>query len=271
MIRADRALCAGDPSHYFENVDTSGDGVPDNEFSPFSMAVPTEDAYWDNLSTGDVDGDGDLDLLISHSSSVVSPHALQLNDGTGAFTLYNAAAMAPTHSAADDFSTFTGNAHDMALVDLDADRDLDLVIGGGNHGSAKVNFVLLDRLTETGELFFESSRFRSRRELSATVHVGTPDLNGDGRRDIHFVNDYGRAGTGRPAVPQPRTGGLRFGRGGRLPRRADLQRRRPGGRRSHLLEGRLARSCPKRSPPRPRTATEPTTETSTPTATSTSW
>lgn len=190
IIRADRALCAGDPFHYFENIDTTADGIPDNKFQGFALAVPTEDAYWDNLATGDVEGDGDLDLLISHSSGIVSKHALLLNDGTGSFTPYNEAVMAPTHAAADDFHAYTAGTHDMVLVDLDDDRDQDVVIGGGNHGTALPDFVLLNRVSETGELFFESVPIPNAAENSATVHVGAPDLNGDGRHDAHFVNDY---------------------------------------------------------------------------------
>ena len=160
VVRADRALCAGEPSHYFKNVDITLDGVPDNEFQGLAMGMPTEDAYWDNLATGDLDGDGDLDLLISHAGSATAPHAIEINDGTGSFTLYNPATMAPTHAAADDFFTYTDIAHDMALVDLDDDRDQDIIIGGGTIGPALPNFVLLNRFVETGELFFNPSRSR---------------------------------------------------------------------------------------------------------------
>ncbi|MEK6279380.1 MAG: S8 family serine peptidase [Acidobacteriota bacterium] len=194
IIRADRALCGGDPSHYFLNIDTTGDGIPDTKFQGFSLAMPTADAYWDNLAPGDVDGDGDLDLLFSHSSPIVSQHALFINNGGSSFSLYNPATMAPTHASSDDFTTYTGSAHDIHLVDLDDDRDLDIIIGGGNHGNALPNFVMLNRFIETGDLFFESVPIPNASENSATVHVGAADLNGDGRRDIHFVNDYGGLG-----------------------------------------------------------------------------
>ncbi len=193
LIRADRALCAGDPSHYFENVDTSGDGVPDTEFQGLSVAVPTENAYWDNLSSGDLEGDGDLDLLMSHSWAQPTEHALFLNNGAGGFTLYDATTMAPTHSAADFFHTYTEGAHDIVLADLDDDRDQDIVIGGGNHFSPQPKIVLLNRVIETGELFFEQVPIPNAAETSPTVHVGVVDLNGDGRRDLHFVNYTGVA------------------------------------------------------------------------------
>lgn len=194
VIRSDRALCAADPAHLFLNTDTTGDGVPDNKFTGASLPMPTEDAYWDNLSPGDVDGDGDLDLLISHSAATTASHALLLNNGAGAFTRFNPATMAPTHSGSDDFNAYTSNAHDILLVDLDGDRDQDVVIGGGNHGNALPNFVLLNRFIETGDLFFESIPIPNASENSATVSVGGADLNGDGRRDIHFLNNYGGLG-----------------------------------------------------------------------------
>lgn len=193
IVRADRAQCAGDPSARFTNIDNTGDGVPDSTFTGSATAMPTEDAYWDNVSTGDVDDDGDLDLLISHSGATTAPHALLLNTA-GSFALYNPATMAPTHAADDEFYAYVERAHDMLLVDLDDDRDQDIVIGGGNHGTALPNFVLLNRFVETGELFFESVPIPNGAEASATVHVGAADFNGDGRRDVHFVNDYGGLG-----------------------------------------------------------------------------
>lgn len=187
FVRADRNFCAGEASHYFKNVDTNGDGVPD-KLVGFALAASDDEAYWDNLATGDLEPDGDLDLLVSHSTGTPSTHMLQINDGTGSFTLYNPTAMAPMHAANDDFTTFQDSAHDMALADLDGDRDQDIVIGGGNHGIALRDFVLLNRFSETGELFFESIPIPNETETSRTVHVGTPDLNGDGRSDVHFVN-----------------------------------------------------------------------------------
>ena len=194
IVRADRALCAGDPSHLFINTDITGDGIPDTSFVGYALPMPTEDAYWDNLATGDVEGDGDIDMLISHSGATSAEHALLLNDGTGSFSLYDPLTMAPTFAADDDFTLFVDRAHDIHMADLDGDRDLDVVIGGGNHGAQGLNSVLLNRFIETGELFFESVPVPNAAELSATVHVGIVDLNGDGRLDVHFVNDYGGLG-----------------------------------------------------------------------------
>ena len=203
IVRADRALCAGSPSHGFIN-----DGSSSPAFTGLAVGVPTEEPYWDNIVSGDVDDDGDLDLLISHAAPTVTPHALLLNFG-GFFLRYDILLpfLAPTHAGSDDFTTYTAKAHDMFLVDLDDDRDLDILVGGGDIYEQRPNMVLLNRLKETGELFFEEVPIPDDRVCddgsscvtdadcaaglcgSFTVHVGAADFNGDGRRDVHFVND----------------------------------------------------------------------------------
>ncbi len=195
IARADRALCAGDPSAYFINVDGADpDTIPDTEFQGMAIPMPTEEAYWDNLATGDVDADGDIDLLMSHSEGAPIAHALHLNNGAGIFSLYNPAVHAPVHSASDDFQIYTGAVHDMALADLDHDRDQDILIGGGNHTVSRPNKVMLNRRIETGELFFEEVPIPRAAENSATIAVQAADFNGDGRRDAHFVNDRDHRG-----------------------------------------------------------------------------
>ncbi|HXT22749.1 MAG TPA: VCBS repeat-containing protein, partial [Thermoanaerobaculia bacterium] len=205
LVRADRALCSGE-AHYFVNTDTGGDGVPDNSFTGRSLAPPAQDVYWDNLATGDVEPDGDLDLLVSHSWATTAPHALMLNDGTGIFVAY-ATSMAGPHSADDDFIPYQAGSHDMYLVDLDGDRDQDIVIGGGNHSTPGADHVLLNRRVETGNLFFDEVPILRAGETTETVSLGVPDVNGDGRPDVHFVNmdledrlflNLGRVGCGSP-------------------------------------------------------------------------
>ncbi|MGH7450135.1 MAG: CRTAC1 family protein, partial [bacterium] len=73
----------------------------------------------DRFSTGatfaDIDGDGDLDLLVT---AIGGPNACFLNDGAGKFTDITAAA---------GLTAKTG-ANSMALADIDGDGDLDLYI-----------------------------------------------------------------------------------------------------------------------------------------------
>jgi len=77
---------------------------------------------------GDVDGNTDLDVIISGESASGAITELFLNDGTGAF------AVSATHS----FTGIRGNsALALANVDVDGDGDLDLMLSGWD-GSAKI-------------------------------------------------------------------------------------------------------------------------------------
>ncbi|MBL8766803.1 MAG: VCBS repeat-containing protein [Planctomycetes bacterium] len=69
------------------------------------------------LASGDVDGDGDVDLFVGGLG-------LLTNDGTGAFS--------PARSTVALAGVATFPAAAALLVDFDNDRDLDLVVGGAN-------------------------------------------------------------------------------------------------------------------------------------------
>ena len=68
-----------------------------------------------SVALGDVDGDGTPDLFVANEGESCR---LYLNDGSGAFTDVTAVAMPPVTDA----------VHDVALVDVDGDTDLDAVL-----------------------------------------------------------------------------------------------------------------------------------------------
>ena len=125
---------------------------------------------------GDVDDDGDLDLVIGDAylgSPAGRPH-LFLNDGSGVFTENAAALNAPIKSA----------QMDVQLVDVDNDWDVDFfgpnraVNGGGNH------YLLLNGGTGT---------FSDQSALIAvgngnTYEAEAGDLDGDDDLDLFFVS-----------------------------------------------------------------------------------
>ena len=84
-------------------------------------------------------------------------------------------------------------------ADLDGDRDLDVIIGGGtgNGGTAALNRILLNRLVETGEMFFEKVPIPNEATMDATVATMGADFNGDGRIDVHLANQGAIATIGK--------------------------------------------------------------------------
>jgi hypothetical protein len=71
------------------------------------------------LATGDLDGDGDLDAIVTKRSD--QPETVWLNDGTGF--------LAP-HPTTPTFGA--GNSYGVALGDLDGDSDLDAVVSNSD-------------------------------------------------------------------------------------------------------------------------------------------
>lgn len=68
---------------------------------------------------GDIDGDGDLDLIITGESPTFLTE-LYLNDGAGNFSLVNGTSFSP------------GRGGEIKFFDSDGDGDLDILVSGGN-------------------------------------------------------------------------------------------------------------------------------------------
>ena len=133
------------------------------------------------IALGDVDGDGDLDFVTANYGNNVNIYnigttaSVRLNDGTGRFT---AAATNPD-VAVDRLPT------SVALGDVDADGDLDLVVGsaGGtvnvclNNGLGNFTPPVLSAAPRAGRL---------------VSHVALGDVDGDGDLDL-LACDIGTA------------------------------------------------------------------------------
>src|SRR5687768_5687518 len=77
-----------------------------------------------SVAVGDVDADGDLDLVVGSESQ---PDVVYLNDGTGNF---------PTGRA---FNTGVDETNSVAVGDMDAGGDLDII--AGNYGRQNVVYL----------------------------------------------------------------------------------------------------------------------------------
>ena len=106
---------------------------------------------------GDIDGDGDLDLIVS--SNTVNSTKVYLNNGSGVFS-------------DTEQSLGTANTYQTALGDIDGDGDLDLVAPSYS-GNDKIY------LNNGSGVFSESSTFYS----GGIQSLELGDIDGDG--DLH--------------------------------------------------------------------------------------
>ena len=114
------------------------------------------------MATGDIDGDGDLDLLAANGSTV----SISLNNGSGTFTSSTAAAVG-------------AGAYGLAVGDLDGDGDLDLVTASNTTASLSVRM-------NNGTGSFSGSQQVAITDRSFGVVLG--DVDGDGDLDLLAAN-----------------------------------------------------------------------------------
>lgn len=126
-----------------------------------------------NASLGDLDGDGDLDIVLAKGRHWPLLDIILLNDGSGGFV--------ERHHVSDS----AGRTYTAALADLDNDGDLDLVLGNDRpdlkliyHNDGSGHF------TTTGT--FGDATWPTR-------NITVIDLTGDERPDIIAANRGGSA------------------------------------------------------------------------------
>ena len=142
----------------------NGDGTLS---SPVQVGGPSEVLA---LASGDLDGDGDVDLAVAHRPNFVS---VELNSGDGQFPNEGTYAVGATPDA-------------IGVAFLDGDDTLD--IAAANRGTNDVSI-----LPGTGEgRFNEQSRLKVGK---APVALTVEDLNGDGVDDLVTANRLGRSVT----------------------------------------------------------------------------
>ena len=129
--------------------------------------LPTSSQF---VASGDVNGDGDIDLVTANTTS--SDVSVLLGDGSGNFT----EPLEPFHVPSAPRS--------VALGDVDSDGDVDIVVAGGT--GSKVFVFLGD-----GAGGFVPGFTPNHPAGSAPVSVALGDVDGDGYLDYVTANDGG--------------------------------------------------------------------------------
>jgi len=125
------------------------------------------------LALGDVDSDGDLDLVAGNNG-------LETNQ----LYLYNGTASPFNGVVGSAIGSNMGDTFSVVLFDLDRDGDLDLVSGNGND---KANYLYLNNGTANPFEGVSGSDFRSNAYFTRSIVTG--DVDSDGDLDIVAGND----------------------------------------------------------------------------------
>ncbi len=122
-----------------------------------------------SVALGDVDGDGDLDAVLARPVYAGGPEVLYVNDGSGAFA-----------EAPGQVPAVAGFARALALGDVDADGDLDAVVGDYSEDRLYLN---------DGSGVFALATGQIPAILDFTRAVALGDVDGDGDLDALIGND----------------------------------------------------------------------------------
>ncbi len=140
-----------------------------------STRMPAISDLTEALALGDVDGDGDLDLVVGNASQYGSQNRLYLNNGAGSFTNVTATRM----------PAFLGRTMAVELGDVDRDGDLDLVVGNtGRYGGPTQLF-----LNNGAGTFVNATATRMPMAAQTTQALALGDVDRDGDLDL-VVGNY---------------------------------------------------------------------------------
>ena len=172
-------------------ADVNNDGYPDiicGHNSPSRIAVYLNNGdgtfatpsnygvtnFNSDFKLGDLDNDGDLDIVAASTNASLSVNRLQilLNNGAGSFSVYA--------SIAEPIVT-----RGLFLADLDNDRDLDLMHASTNSFGSAIKTIIYEN---DGNANFTSKNVYT--DYGLTSNILAEDLNGDGNTDILSLNAF---------------------------------------------------------------------------------
>jgi hypothetical protein len=148
------------------------------------------------VAAGDLDADGDLDVVIGRAKS--SGLSVLFNDGAGGFG-------APTHY--EQLPGGDSASPAVALADMDNDGDLDLLGAGATNGTPSYGVVSI-RLNDGSGVFGVPALYNLDPWTFTPHTIATADINDDGWRDVLVSTPSGRANDGFNVMLSDGVGGF---------------------------------------------------------------
>ena len=146
-------------------------------YTDATASLPVKLEFTHGVDLGDIDGDGDLDIVFANGRSGAAgrPDDLYANDGTGAFS-----------DVSSKLPSFLEKTFDFAFGDVDADGDLDLLEGnlGGQLSLGAQNRLYLN----DGTGLYADATSRLPAGLDTTTVAALVDVDLDGDLDAWFGN-----------------------------------------------------------------------------------
>ncbi|MBN1953769.1 MAG: VCBS repeat-containing protein [Anaerolineae bacterium] len=155
-------------------VETEGDSA---RYGLVGALFGANDKWTDAIAIGDMDGDGDLDVI---AGNAYYQNVIYFNGGAGNFYVgQNPCEQSPIPEGVHCFSGSGDATRSLVLGDIENDGDLDVVVG--NNGDQNLIHV------NDGAGNMDASRVVSP-EPNFTIAVAMGDVNGDGYLDIAVAN-----------------------------------------------------------------------------------
>ncbi len=169
-----------------------------NGFTDVSNRLPNIEAFTHNGAVGDIDGDGDIDIL-SLNAPDNPPEEISyflINDGSANFT-QNRERLPDSLGSADP--SILRTSFSAELADLDGDGFPELIVGRRESNPAATRIFWNDGagfFSDTAVSFLEDADIFGGLENISIIEIKGTDVNGDGLIDLllHATNQFTYAG-----------------------------------------------------------------------------
>ncbi len=175
------------------------------------IARDDEVTVWDDVVTGDIDGDGDMDIVFSSRTFPIvgswsgnfweyqrnwGPNILLYNDGNGYFNSTPSSVWQFGRSSDSDPGELEGNSHGIKLADLNNNGRLDMVVSHPwdyrtNSGQGELLDLFFNQGDTDGDGIVDWNH-QTHTVSNILANISTLDYDNDEDIDIFLVSAWGR-------------------------------------------------------------------------------